>query len=103
MRRFLVFAVRSLRTGTAEFLNEVQKAVWSLNPDLPMANLRTQEAIASKSMAPYVIHPGDAGAGGRDGHAAGSRANLRSHLMFGTAADAGDRHPAGPWAPGSRQ
>ena len=50
MRRFLVFTVRSPRTGTAGFLNEVQTAVWSVNPDLPLANVRTQEAIASKSV-----------------------------------------------------
>jgi putative ABC transport system permease protein len=51
VRRFLKFAVRSPRTGTAGFLTEVQKAVWSVNPDLPLANVRTQEDIARKSMA----------------------------------------------------
>jgi putative ABC transport system permease protein len=51
VRRFLVFAVRSPRTGTAGFLKEIQTAVWSVNPDLPLANVRTQEDIAKKSMA----------------------------------------------------
>jgi len=51
VRRFLVFAVRSPRTGTAGFLKEVQKAVWSVNPDVPLANVRTLEDIANKSMA----------------------------------------------------
>jgi putative ABC transport system permease protein len=51
VRRFLKFAVRSPRTGTAGFLNEIQKAVWSVNPDLPLANVRTLEDIVRKSMA----------------------------------------------------
>ena len=51
VRRFLVFAVRSPRTGAAGFLEEIQRAVWSVNPALPLANVRTQEDIASKSMA----------------------------------------------------
>jgi putative ABC transport system permease protein len=51
VRRFLVFAVRSPRTGTAGFLKEIQQAVWSVNPDLPLANVRTLEDIAKKSMA----------------------------------------------------
>ena len=29
------FAIRSTRTGSASFLNEVRQAVWSVNPDLP--------------------------------------------------------------------
>lgn len=49
--RFLVFAVRSPRTGTAGFLNEVQRAVWAVNPDLPMVNVRTLAEIAQRSMA----------------------------------------------------
>jgi putative ABC transport system permease protein len=51
VRRFLVFGVRSPRTGTSGFLQEVQRAVWSVNPNLPLINPRTEEEIARRSMA----------------------------------------------------
>ncbi len=51
VRRFVVFGVRSSRTGTAGFLKEIQQAVWSVNPDLPLADVRTLEEIAQRSMA----------------------------------------------------
>ncbi|HEY7390906.1 MAG TPA: ABC transporter permease [Bryobacteraceae bacterium] len=51
VQRYLVFGVRSPRTGTTGFLKEIQQAVWSVNPDLPLANVRTLEEIAQRSMA----------------------------------------------------
>jgi putative ABC transport system permease protein len=51
VQRFLVFGVRSPRTGTSGFLKAIQQAVWSVNPDLPLANVRTLEEIAQRSMA----------------------------------------------------
>ncbi|MBV9745651.1 MAG: ABC transporter permease [Acidobacteriia bacterium] len=51
VQRFLTFAVRSPRTGTAGFLQEVQKAVWSVNPNLPLVNPRSLEELAQASMA----------------------------------------------------
>jgi predicted permease len=49
--RDAVFGVRSRRAGTSGFLNEIQRAVWSVNPDLPLANVRTLEETAQRSMA----------------------------------------------------
>jgi ABC-type antimicrobial peptide transport system permease subunit len=46
-----IFALRSTRTGSAGFLNEVRQAVWSVNPDLPIANVRTVREIYDRSMA----------------------------------------------------
>jgi predicted permease len=37
----VTFLVRSPRTGTASFLDEVRAAVWSVNPQLPLVNTRT--------------------------------------------------------------
>lgn len=51
VRRNLAFAIRSSRTGSASFLNEVRSAVWSVNPDLPLANVRTVQEIYDRSMA----------------------------------------------------
>jgi predicted permease len=50
-QRGQAFVVRSSRTGSASFLNEVRRAVWSVNPDLPIANVRTVQEIYEKSMA----------------------------------------------------
>jgi predicted permease len=50
-RRGQAFAIRSSRTGTAAFLNEVRQAIWSVNPNLPIANVRSVQEIYDRSMA----------------------------------------------------
>jgi len=50
-QRGLAFAIRSSRAGSATFLKEVQRAVWSVNPDLPIADVRTVKEIYDRSMA----------------------------------------------------
>ena len=50
-QRSSTFVIRSSRAGTQAFLNEVQQAVWSVNPDLPVAAPRTMQEIYSKSLA----------------------------------------------------
>ena len=49
--RAATFAVHSSRAGAREFIGEVQQAVWSVNANLPVANLRTMEDIYGQSMA----------------------------------------------------
>jgi predicted permease len=49
--RAVTFAVRSSRAGTQEFTGEVQRAVWSVNANLPVANIRTMADIYEQSMA----------------------------------------------------
>lgn len=39
------------RAGTAEFLREVERAVWSVDSNLPLADVQTLEEIRSRSMA----------------------------------------------------
>ena len=51
VRRGLAFAIRSGRTGSASFLQEVRQAVWSVNPDLPIASVRTVKEIYDRSLA----------------------------------------------------
>jgi putative ABC transport system permease protein len=51
VRRTLVFAIRSKRTGSDHFLKEVSQAVWAVNPELPFANVRTVKEIHERSMA----------------------------------------------------
>jgi predicted permease len=49
-RRDLYFALRTPRTGTQAFINEMQQAVWSVNANLPVAEVRTMQDITSESM-----------------------------------------------------
>ena len=50
-QRGQIFAIRSTRTGSASLLNEVRRAVWSVNPNLPIANVRTMKEVYDRSMA----------------------------------------------------
>ena len=49
--RRVAFAVRSSRVGTAGFQRELERAVWSVNPNLPLAAVQTLEEIQARSMA----------------------------------------------------
>ncbi len=49
--RSLAYIVRSGRTGSRGFLNEIGRAVWSVNPNLPLADVHTLQEIYNKSMA----------------------------------------------------
>lgn len=50
-RRNMAYAVRSSRVGSPGFLRQLQQAVWSVNPHLPLANVLTLEEIQADSMA----------------------------------------------------
>jgi len=49
--RTVTFVVRSDRTGTEGFLNEVRQAVWSVNSSLPLASVRSMQEIYGQSLA----------------------------------------------------
>jgi ABC-type antimicrobial peptide transport system permease subunit len=49
--RTVTFAIRSDRAGTEGFLNEIRRAVWSVNSSLPLASLRTMQEIYDQSLA----------------------------------------------------
>ena len=51
MRRAMAYAVRSTRVGAPGFLREFQQAVWSVNPNLPLAAVQTLDDIRANSMA----------------------------------------------------
>ena len=50
VRRTVAYIIRSRRAGSQGLLTDVQRAVWSLDPSLPLADVRTLEEIYSKSM-----------------------------------------------------
>ena len=49
--RNMGYAIRTPRVGSPTLLKEVQQAVWSVNSNLPVANVRTLDEIRSDSMA----------------------------------------------------
>jgi predicted permease len=49
--RSVVFAIRTDRAGTEGFLKQLQQAVWSVNPNLPLAQVQTLGDLYSRSMA----------------------------------------------------
>ena len=51
VRRTLYFAMRSNRAGTQSFINEMQRAVWSVNSSLAVDYIRTMQDIYGESMA----------------------------------------------------
>jgi putative ABC transport system permease protein len=51
VQRGVVYAIRSSRAGSRSFLDQVRQAVWSVNPDLPLARVETMEQIYRGSMA----------------------------------------------------
>ncbi len=51
LQRGVTFAIRSSRVGSESFLKEVREAIWSVNRDLPLAQIQTLEQIYRGSMA----------------------------------------------------
>jgi putative ABC transport system permease protein len=50
-QRTMAYAIRSERSGSPGFLREVQQAVWSVSPNLPLANVQLLQTILEESMA----------------------------------------------------
>jgi predicted permease len=48
---FVAFSVRSPRAGSESLMNEVQRAVWSVDPNLPLADIHTLDYYYTRSMA----------------------------------------------------
>jgi hypothetical protein len=51
VRRDLAFIIRSRRTSSESFMKEVRQAVWSVNANLPLADVRSLDYFYQKSMA----------------------------------------------------
>jgi putative ABC transport system permease protein len=49
--RNMGYAIRTPRLGSPTLLREVQQAVWAVNPNLPVASVRTLEELRMESMA----------------------------------------------------
>jgi putative ABC transport system permease protein len=51
VKRTLCYMIRSPRAGSPGLLKEVSQAVWSINPNLPLADVRTLQEVYDKSLA----------------------------------------------------
>ena len=51
IRRSVVFIIRSTRAGTGSFLTQIREAVWAVNANIPLAQVRTLGEIYDQSMA----------------------------------------------------
>jgi predicted permease len=47
----MAFVIRSDRTGTATFTNEIREAIWSVNRDTPIALERTMQVLYGESLS----------------------------------------------------
>jgi predicted permease len=51
LRRGVAFVIRSPRAGSQTFMKEVQQQLWSVDADVPLANVSTLGELYTKSMA----------------------------------------------------
>jgi predicted permease len=51
VQRYMAYAIRTSRPNPESILPEVREAIWSVNPNLPLANVRTLREILDQSMA----------------------------------------------------
>ncbi len=55
VRRALTYVVRTERVDAVGLLPEVRDAIWSLNPNLPLAQVRTLDAVVARTLAPTAF------------------------------------------------
>jgi putative ABC transport system permease protein len=51
VRRYVTYSIRSRRAGSESFMTEVRRAVWSVDPNLPLADVHTLDYFYRTSMA----------------------------------------------------
>ena len=51
VRRYVTYAIRTSRAGSESLMKDVRQAVWSVDANLPLSDVHTQEYFYSKSMA----------------------------------------------------
>ena len=51
VRRYVAFAIRSPRAGSESLMKDVRQAIWAVDANLPLSDVRTEEYYFSKSIA----------------------------------------------------
>ena len=94
-QRNVAFALRTERAESPTLLKEIQQAVWSVNGNLPLANVRTLRPDSLRVDGADVVRPRDARYRGGGRAPPGCRRHLRRHRLRRAAADERDWHPHG--------
>ena len=84
----MAYTVRSLRVGTPGFLGELERAVWSVDRNLPLADVQTLAEIQARSMAQTSLALVMLGIAAGVALLIGMVRDLRRHLLRRDAADA---------------
>jgi len=50
VRRYVTYAIRSPRAGSESFMKDVRQAIWSVDANLPVSDVHTEEYFYSRSM-----------------------------------------------------
>ena len=50
-RRYVTFSIRSPRAGSESLMSEVRRAVWSVDPNIPLSSVQTLDHLYRRSMA----------------------------------------------------
>jgi len=51
VRRYVTYSIRSRRAGSESFMSEIRRAVWAVDPNLPLADVHTLDYFYRTSMA----------------------------------------------------
>ena len=93
--RNLAFVLRTPRAGTESLMKDVRQAVWSVDPNLPLAGVRTEEYYYRTSMARTSFTLLMLAVAGAMALLLGDRWHLWRDCVFRFAAHARDRHSHG--------
>ncbi len=86
VRRFVVFAIRTPRAGSESLMKDVRQAVWSVDANLPLTDIHTQDYYYQKSISRTSFTLVMLGDCGRHRPVAGDRGALRRDCVFSLAA-----------------
>ena len=93
--RTMAYAVRSGRVGAPGFMHEVQQAVWSVNPNLPLAAVQTLDEVQARSMVQTSFAMAMLAIAATVALLLGVVGIYGVVALHGDAADPRDRHPHG--------
>lgn len=51
VQRYVVFAIRTPRAGSEDLMRDVRRAIWSVDANLPLSDIRTEQFLYTRSLA----------------------------------------------------
>ena len=93
VQRNATYLVRSARTGTSGFVDELSQAIWAINPNLPLASVRTLKAIYDGSLERTSFTLVMLAIAGAHGARPRRGRHLRGDVVLGVGTNPRNRHP----------